>query len=149
MAALGITIVTLDVPQHPVELMACLCRCKPVDSLVWGTLESITQELRTDASEIRHGINLVRELGFDNYETLLSSNCPTKSLCVAKSGDVHNIFFTSGTTGKPRGALISQQAAAMRGLRLAQWLSLSEDNRFVGWLPFFHCSGDELLYVTF
>jgi fatty-acyl-CoA synthase len=44
---------------------------------------------------------------------------------------------------------VSQRAAAARGLRLAQWFGLTEKDGFVGWLPLFHCGGDESLYATF
>jgi acyl-CoA synthetase (AMP-forming)/AMP-acid ligase II len=37
----------------------------------------------------------------------------------------------------------------VRGLRLAQWFGLTEKDGFAGWLPLFHCGGDESLYATF
>jgi fatty-acyl-CoA synthase len=58
------------------------------------------------------------------------------------------VLFTSGTTGLPKGAMISQRAAATRALRVAQWYGLGPDDGFVGWLPMFHCGGDEPLYAT-
>jgi fatty-acyl-CoA synthase len=36
----------------------------------------------------------------------------------------------------------------MRGLRIAQWFRLTESDGFIGWLPLFHCGGDEPLYGT-
>ncbi len=33
-------------------------------------------------------------------------------------------------------------------MRVAQWYSLGPDDGFVGWLPMFHCGGDEPLYAT-
>jgi fatty-acyl-CoA synthase len=67
---------------------------------------------------------------------------------VARPDDVHNVLYTSGTTGLAKGAMITQQAAAIRALRLAQWFALTPDDGFVGWLPLFHCGGDESLYAT-
>ena len=61
---------------------------------------------------------------------------------------MHNVLYTSGTTGRPKGAMISHGAAATRGLRLAQWFRLGPDDGFIGWLPLFHCGGDESLYAT-
>ena len=62
--------------------------------------------------------------------------------------DIHTVLYTSGTTGRPKGAMISHGAAAIRGLRLAQWFGLTPDDGFIGWLPLFHCGGDESLYAT-
>lgn len=149
MAAQGITVATLNVRLHPTELTACLRKSKPVGLLVSDTLASVAQKLRGDAPEIRHWIAFGQAPGFDDYEQLLSTSHPIEPVRVAQGGDVHNILFTSGTTGQPKGALISQQAAATRGLRLAQWFGLTERDGFIGWLPLFHCGGDESLYATF
>ncbi len=149
MAALGVTVATLNVRLHPTELMACLRKSKPVGLLVSGTLAAVAEKLRGDAPEIRHWIAFGQVPGFHDYEQLLSTSHPAEPLRVAQGSDIHNILFTSGTTGQPKGALISQQAAATRGLRLAQWFGLTERDGFVGWLPLFHCGGDESLYATF
>jgi fatty-acyl-CoA synthase len=52
-------------------------------------------------------------------------------------------------TGRSKGAMISQRAAATHGLRLAQWLGLTEQDGWVGYLPLFRCGGDETLYAIF
>ena len=44
--------------------------------------------------------------------------------------------------------MISQRAAAIRGLRIAHWFRLTENDGFLCWLPLFHCGGDEPLYAT-
>jgi fatty-acyl-CoA synthase len=44
--------------------------------------------------------------------------------------------------------MISQRAAAIRGLRIAHWFRLTENDGFLCWLPLFHCGGDESLYAT-
>lgn len=148
MAALGITVATLNVRLHPAELAACLRKCGPVGMLVSDTLAPLAVKLRADAPEIRHWISFGPAEGFDDYEALLRASHPAEPPRIAQGGDIHNILFTSGTTGQPKGALISQQAAATRGLRLAQWFGLTEHDGFIGWLPLFHCGGDESLYAT-
>ncbi len=149
MAALGITVATLNVRLHPAELAACLRKSKPAGLLVSDTLAPTAQKLQAEAPGIRHWIAFGEAPGFDDYEHLLSASHPAEPPRVAQGGDIHNILFTSGTTGQPKGALISQQAAATRGLRLAQWFGLTERDGFIGWLPLFHCGGDESLYATF
>lgn len=49
--------------------------------------------------------------------------------------------FTSGSTGDPRGAVISQRAALSCAHSMAQALGLGPDDVGVSWLPFFHDMG--------
>jgi acyl-CoA synthetase (AMP-forming)/AMP-acid ligase II len=49
--------------------------------------------------------------------------------------------FTSGSTGDPRGAVISQRAALGSARSMASALGLGPDDVGVSWLPFFHDMG--------
>lgn len=149
LAALGITVATLNIRLHPQELAACLRKCRPTGLLVSDTVAHVAAGLRAGQPGIRHWIAFGSAPAFEEYETLLRDSVPKAPPQVAQGSDIHNILFTSGTTGQPKGALISQRAAATRGLRLAQWFGLGEQDGFVGWLPLFHCGGDESLYATF
>ncbi len=51
------------------------------------------------------------------------------------------IQFTSGSTGQPRGAEISQRAAMSSAFGMARALGLTADDVGVSWLPFFHDMG--------
>jgi fatty-acyl-CoA synthase len=51
------------------------------------------------------------------------------------------IQFTSGSTGMPRGAVISNDAAAASAWAMAQALELGPSDTGVSWLPFFHDMG--------
>lgn len=62
--------------------------------------------------------------------------------------DVHTVIYTSGTTGQPKGALISQRAAAIRAMRLAACCRLGPDDAYLGWSPLFHTGGEEPLNAT-
>lgn len=147
-AALGITLAALNIRLHPAELSACIRKCRPTALLVSDSFAMLASQLRMDAPGVRNWIVFGEVPGFDSYEALLKDSTQDEPLRIACGDDVHNILFTSGTTGAPKGALISQQAAAMRGLRIAQWFGLTENDGFVGWLPLFHCGGDESLYAT-
>jgi len=82
------------------------------------------------------------------YPDLVAAGHPPAPRVEISQHDIHNVLYTSGTTGRPKGAMISHGAAAVRGLRLAQWFGLTADDGFVGWLPLFHCGGDESRYAT-
>ena len=51
------------------------------------------------------------------------------------------LLYTSGTTGFPKGALLSHQAMMMVGGTAASRLGLREGDRWTSIIPLFHCAG--------
>ncbi len=147
-AALGVTVVALNIRLHPEELLHCLEKGKPCALISSGPLTPLIASLRDRVHDLRHWIALDPTDGWLDYGDLLAAASADEPPRVAEPEDIHNVLFTSGTTGRPKGAMISQRAAAVRGLRIAQWYRLTETDGHLGWLPLFHCGGDELLYAT-
>jgi fatty-acyl-CoA synthase len=58
-----------------------------------------------------------------------------------KPGDVFNIQFTSGTTGLPKGAMLTHRNLLMNAYYVAQRLRYSPDDRVCVPVPFYHCFG--------
>jgi acyl-CoA synthetase (AMP-forming)/AMP-acid ligase II len=141
LASLGITALTLNIRFHPEEIAYCLDRGKPAAVITSAAL----------APKLPAGPGLGICLdgttpGYVAYPDLLAG--PPPAPVQVHADDIHNVLYTSGTTGRAKGAMISHGAAAVRGMRLAQWFALTPDDGFVGWLPLFHCGGDESLYAT-
>jgi acyl-CoA synthetase (AMP-forming)/AMP-acid ligase II len=142
LARLGITALTLNTRFHPDELAYCVGVGKPS-----AIITSATQAPKVDPAAFGTRICLDgTTAGYQPYESLLDGG-PAEPADV-HADDIHNVLYTSGTTGRAKGAMISHGAAAVRGLRLAQWFGLGPDDGFIGWLPLFHCGGDESLYAT-
>jgi acyl-CoA synthetase (AMP-forming)/AMP-acid ligase II len=66
---------------------------------------------------------------------------PAEPVEALAPGDVAFLQFTSGSTGDPRGAVISQRAALASAVGMAQALGLGPGDVGVSWLPFFHDMG--------
>jgi acyl-CoA synthetase (AMP-forming)/AMP-acid ligase II len=147
-AALGVTVIALNIRLHPEEQLFCLEKGRPALVISSGPLVPLLEGVKARATSVLHWVALEPCAGWLDYERLLCESAPTEPPRVAAPEDIHNVLFTSGTTGRPKGAMISQRAAAVRGLRLAQWFALDERDGFVGWLPLYHCGGDESLYAT-
>ncbi len=150
LAELGVTVLTLNIRLHPDELRYCIETGKPAALLASGPLTPLVAGLGAGGTSVRSWICFdgARD-GFDDYAQLLASaGDAAPPAADVRAGDIHNVLYTSGTTGRPKGAMISHGAAAIRGLRLAQWFRLTPEDGFVGWLPLFHCGGDESLYAT-
>jgi fatty-acyl-CoA synthase len=83
------------------------------------------------------------------YEQRLRAATADPGPDAAEPEDIHCVLFTSGTTGRPKGAMISQRASVMRAMRCADWFELTPDDGMIGWIPMYHTGGDECVKATF
>lgn len=58
------------------------------------------------------------------------------------------ILYTSGTTGLPKGALISHRAHIARSMVFAAQLALDPDDAFIAWAPMFHMASTDHALAT-
>ncbi len=57
------------------------------------------------------------------------------------------IVFTSGTTSRPKGAVISHQSTLLQGIAVAQVLGMTPDERSAVVLPLFHVNGQYMSVI--
>jgi acyl-CoA synthetase (AMP-forming)/AMP-acid ligase II len=82
----------------------------------------------------------------DDYEALIESAPPLQERSGVDPEDGLVILYTSGTTGLPKGALISHRAEIARMALLRLDLRATEQDGFVAWAPMFHMgSTDQML----
>ncbi|MQA84286.1 MAG: AMP-binding protein [Streptosporangiales bacterium] len=148
-AKVGITVVALNIRLHPDELRGCVDGASPRLLFTSGAYAETAIQVRGGTSVLDQVICFDgRRDGCDDVAELTAAGAAADPDTEVGAEDIHNILYTSGTTGPPKGAMISQRAAAARALRIAQYFELGPDDGFVGWLPLYHCGGDESLYAT-
>ncbi|MBN9109154.1 MAG: acyl--CoA ligase [Pseudonocardia sp.] len=146
LARLGVTAITLNIRWHAEEIAYAVGVAKPVGFVTTALGADRAAAVRDRCPSVTHWYCIDGTAGFESYMDLPADGVvPTDA---ARPTDVHNVLYTSGTTGRAKGAMITQEAAAVRALRLAQWYTLTPDDGFVGWLPLFHTGGDESLNAT-
>ena len=86
-------------------------------------------------------------LGAEYEQALQAATAePVEDRCDPEDGVV--ILYTSGTTGMPKGALISQRAEIARAAIQAMDLPHSADEHFVAWAPLFHMVSTDTVFMT-
>jgi acyl-CoA synthetase (AMP-forming)/AMP-acid ligase II len=144
-AKLGVTVVALNTRLHAQELGYCIRLSRPRVIFAAADQRASLEAAGDDAT----GPDILcfggDETGYEQFLAGGGTDEPRRELSPEA---IHNVLFTSGTTGRPKGAMISQRAAAVRAFRCAQWFGLGPEDGFIGWLPLFHCGGDEPLYAT-
>lgn len=89
----------------------------------------------------------VRVFGHDHEEELAAASAdPVEDRCEPEDGVV--ILYTSGTTGLPKGALISQRAEIARAVLQMVDVPSTRDEHFVAWAPLYHMVSTDTVFMT-
>ncbi len=105
------------------------------------------KDKRADYEEIleraRHGLTLelAHTIYFDSPEWPALLDAPGQLPDRVDVGDVANIQYTSGTTGLPKGVLLTHHNVVNNGQFLAQGFHYTEQDRICVPVPLFHCFG--------
>jgi fatty-acyl-CoA synthase len=86
-------------------------------------------------------------LGAD-YERALQGQSGVPVAIAAEPEDGLVILYTSGTTGLPKGAVISHRAMMARALVFSSELNIAHDESFVAWAPLFHMASTDHALAT-
>ncbi|MFA7505364.1 MAG: AMP-binding protein [Burkholderiaceae bacterium] len=101
------------------------------------------------ASSARRHADLAKVLVFgpDHEDALAAASASAiEDRCEPEDGVV--ILYTSGTTGLPKGALISQRAEIARAFLQMVDLPTTPDEHFVAWAPLFHMVSTDTVFMT-
>ena len=79
--------------------------------------------------------------GWLSYEQLLDAHEPTFSPVAVDENDLIAINYTSGTTSKPKGVMITHRNAHLNVVGTLVHLPMRMDDRYLWTLPMFHANG--------
>ena len=140
-ARAGAALVNVNPAYRSHELQFTLTRSRMKALFLWH------QDKRANYQEIleraRHGltIELQHTIYFDSPEWTELLDTPGRLPDRVDVDDVANIQYTSGTTGLPKGVLLTHHNVVNNGQFLAQGFHYTEQDSIVVPVPLFHCFG--------
>ncbi|HEX2228500.1 MAG TPA: long-chain fatty acid--CoA ligase [Candidatus Binatia bacterium] len=142
---LGAIAVSLNVMLKRDEVEFILRDCGA--SLVVSTPQLLDQ-VPADVPSLR-GIVTVGETDRSNclsFSELLSERAPADSSGVdLDTNDGAAILYTSGTTGKPKGVLLTHGNLRFNSEAVNRYTQMTADDRLLCFLPLFHCFGQNFI----
>ncbi len=113
-----------------------------VDHEYAGVVDSIRSQLRT----IRHWVvaspDRTPHAGWTDWEAMIEKASPAAPKAVKRDeDDVVSINYTSGTTARPKGVMLTHRNCYMNAYNLIAHLRVSHDDVELWTLPMFHCNG--------
>ncbi len=140
-AKLGLIVACLNWRLADPELEHCIRLTTPV-------LAFVSPRFAPAMARLSHGVPQVVELG-DAYERLVDEGAPAAGAdpeLDPECGLV--ILYTSGTTGLPKGALISQRAMVARAMAFAAAFGIGASDNYLAWSPLFHMAANDFSLAT-
>jgi fatty-acyl-CoA synthase len=140
-ARAGAALVNVNPAYRSHELQYTLTRSRMKALFLWH------KDKRADYEEIlsraRHGLTLelAHTIFFDSPEWAAVQNATGELPDRVAVDDVANIQYTSGTTGLPKGVMLTHHNVVNNGQFLAQGFHYTEQDRIVVPVPLFHCYG--------
>jgi fatty-acyl-CoA synthase len=140
-ARAGAALVNVNPAYRSHELQYTLTKSRMKALFLWH------KDKRADYEEILahacHGLThtLEHTIYFDSPEWPALLDTPGELPLYVDPEDVANIQYTSGTTGLPKGVMLSHHNIVNNGQFLAQGFHYTEQDKIVVPVPLFHCYG--------
>jgi long-chain acyl-CoA synthetase len=140
----GTVIVPLNTRWVAAEVEAALADCCASALIVDDTFADIGAQLKASHPELKCAyIGDGKELsGFLDYESELSACEPIEDMS-GEGDDLWGIFYTSGTTGQPKGVMLSQANVFLAALTWIPTMNFSPRTRYLNVAGYFHIAGTQ------
>jgi fatty-acyl-CoA synthase len=109
------------------------------------------EQIRDQLGSVRHFVVLGRSdgrKGWIEYEAAMGQADPTFERPEIAESDLISINYTSGTTAKPKGVMITHRNAWSNIVGTLVHLHLGVDDRYLWTLPMFHANGWTFVWIV-
>ena len=116
--------------------------------IVGKELKGNVDKIRDKLTNVEHVIEVTPEGGDgDEYEAMLAAATPTERGDDVEPDDVAIIMYSSGTTGRPKGVLLTQANLIAHTINAHEGFEFDEGDKNMVSMPLFHVGGSS--YVQF
>ncbi len=106
-------------------------------------------EIRGQLPDVTHFVALEGEKeGWLGYEAILADSPPAFAAAEIAETDLLAINYTSGTTARPKGVMITHRNAAINVLNTLAHHHLGPEDRYLWTLPMFHANGWTFVWIV-
>jgi len=105
--------------------------------------------IRDQVTTVEHFVALEgARKGWIDYETLLAASPPDFERPSIKESDLLTINYTSGTTSRPKGVMITHRNAYLNAVGTLVHHHMTPADRYLWTLPMFHANGWTFVWMT-
>ena len=114
----------------------------------------VVERMRPELPGVKHFVALegltetLRETGWLDYETELANAAETFTHPQIDENDLLTINYTSGTTSRPKGVMITHRNAYMNVVGTLIHISMTCSDRYLWTLPMFHANGWTFVWIV-
>jgi len=110
-----------------------------VDEEYWPAVDSVTNELKTVEKIFFNGSYAPE--GTHHFSLLKESQEDVVLKAVLSESDDAAIMYTSGTTGRPKGAVLHQRGLVLTAMLVSDFIQYEPEDRMICCIPLFHITG--------
>ena len=138
---LGACPVPVNFRLAPAEIRYILDNSDAVGIIVDSTLEGLAREATKGESGFLLTLNSSPEPGAEPYEAALLQEQDHEPDVVVTEDDLAFLMYTSGTTGLPKGAMLTHRNLVANTINWIMELEATQDDVWLSGLPLFHIGG--------
>jgi len=147
----GGVVVPVNIRLAPPEMLAIFEDCEVelvcVDSAFQALIPALLDKMGAHFKGfVTMGAGASTENCLANVDGLVQTNEPGEDLGGA-GDDLYGLFYTGGTTGKPKGVMLSHGSVLMNAMGNLSLVGFSESTRYLHCAPMFHLADAQMTFA--
>lgn len=143
----GFTVLPINIKLAPREIDYILNHSEAKGLLYANEFTTLIHSLKDNAPFIQTYITIDPEESFPSLESIIQRNYPFQHPDLKEDEDTAVIFYTSGTTGRPKGVMLTNKNIISVAKMWAESLDFTESDRMQIVAPLFHCAASHVFSI--